>query len=772
MRFRRQAYLSSAALCAILMASLGTGATAQTVAAAGAGGDSVALEELVVTARKRVETLQDVPVSVAAVSGEALRDEKIVNQVDLAMRVPAFKQTTAGVNTYTFIRGVGSGGNPSFEQSVASFVDGVYAGRGQQSRIPYYDLERVEVLRGPQVALYGNSAIAGAISVVSRKPGDVFEGDLTVSYETQHQETVVQGGVTIPISERFRIRAAGYYADLNKGWLKTIRPTGVTHDPRRRDRAGRIIAEFDATDDLTVELKYDSYSLLGLGGSNQATANIGNGSVTEYRFDRVRYFGNGPPQNGKTEDTSRMNNQAVQATVNYEMGLGTITSVTAYTWYGFSQDTEGDMSPLPIFDYDHHEHYNQFSQEIRLTSAGDQRFNYIVGAYFQQDDLNPSALNKLNMAAQPAPFGAPLPPISRLSYLDQRTKNYSVFFDTNYRITDALKLNVAARYMHVEKDAEQGSYSVRINTTIPDPSIEQSPAPGVPSIYSRVYGVPHIFRDLEMSESHFMPEIGLQYDVGNGMFYAKVVRGAKAGGFDWVYAGADRNALKFLPEKATSYEAGYRGTLFDGRLFFGATIYRMDIEDLQVSVFDGRTAYVVGNAAEQRAQGFETDFSWRPISSLRINGALAYSDSYWKKYEDAACYVEQRLATPAGTVCRQDLTGKPAPVNAKWSAALGVTHTADLGPYVLTSQANYNYRTKSNLGLSNDPMQVQKAFGILDARVALSTPDKRWTLAIFGKNLTDELYSDYGTDAPSVTGVRFRATQRTRQVGVELSTRF
>lgn len=769
MKLRRQAYLSSAAICATLLTSMAHGAAAQTAVA---DDESMALEEVVVTARKREETLQDVPVSVAAVSGEALRDEKILNQVDLAMRIPAFKQTTAGVNTYTFIRGVGSGGNPSFEQSVASFVDGVYAGRGQQSRFPYYDLARVEVLRGPQVALYGNSAIAGAISVITRKPGVTFEGDLSVSYETQHQETILQGGVTLPVNDKFRIRVAGYVADLDKGWLKTIRPTGVTHDPRRRDRAGRIIAEFEPTEDLSVELKYDSYSLLGLGGTNQATANIGNGAVTEFRFDRVRSFGSGPPQNGKTEDTARMNNQTAQATVNYEVGLGTITSVTAYTWYGFSQDTEGDMSPLPIFDYDHHEHYNQFSQELRLTSAGDQRLNYIVGVYYQQDDLTPSAQNKLNLSAQPAPFGSPLPPIARLSYLDQQTKNYSVFFDTNYQLTDGLKINVAARYMRVEKEAEQGSYSVRINTTTPDPSIEQSPAPGVPSIYSRVYGFPHIFRDLELSESHFMPEVGLQYKIENGMFYAKVVRGAKAGGFDWVYAGADRNALKFLPEKATSYEAGYRGTLLDGRLYFGATIYRTEIEDLQVSVFDGRTSYVVGNAAKQRAQGVETDFTWRPTAALRINGALAYSDAYWVSYPNSACYVEQRLATPAGTVCRQDLTGKPAPVNSKWSASFGVSHTAELGPYVLTTQANYSYRTKSNLGLSNDPMQIQKAFGLLDARLALATADERWTVAVFGKNLTDELYSDYGTDAPSVTGVRFRDTQRTRQVGVELSTRF
>jgi outer membrane receptor protein involved in Fe transport len=430
------------------------------------------------------------------------------------------------------------------------------------------------------------------------------------------------------------------------------------------------------------------------------------------------------------------------------------------------------MSPLPIFDYDHHEHYNQFSQEVRLTSSGDERFNYIVGAYFQSDDLNPMALNKLNLAAQPAPFGSPLPPISRLSFLDQQTKNYSLFFDANYQLTDALKVNAAARYMRIEKSATQGSYSVFINTTTPNPAIEQAPAPGLPSIYARVYGTPHIFRGLELSEEHFMPEVGLQYDIGEGMIYGKVVRGAKAGGFDWVYAGADRNALKFLPEKATSYELGYRGTLLDGSLFFGFTLYRMDIEDLQVSVFDGRTSYVVGNAAEQRAQGFETDFTWRPTRALRINGALAYSDAYWVSYPNSACYLEQRLATPAGQVCRQDLTGKPAPVNSKWTWAIGFTHKADVGQFLLTTQANYSYRTESNLGLSGDPMQIQKPFGLLDARVALSTADERWTFAVFGKNLTDELYSDYGTDAPSTTGVRFRDTQRTRQVGVEISTKF
>lgn len=771
MPFNRRTYLCGVALSTMAVTGLSGQAAAQ--APQPAETSATAVEEIIVTARKREESVRDVPVSVAAVSGDTLRAEKIVNQVDLALRVPSFKQTTGGVNSYTFVRGVGSGGNPSFEQAVATFVDGVYAGRGQQSRFPYYDLERVEVLRGPQVALYGNSAIAGAISVISRKPGMELSGDLSGSYEFQHQETVVQGGVTIPVSDTLRLRIAGYVGEMDKGWLRTIRPTSTSLDPNRSDRAGRIIAVFEPTPDLDMEFKYESYSLLTIGNTNQATGNIGNPSVAEFAFDDIRYMGNGAPLNGKTTDTARMKNQTVQATVNYEVPLGTLTSVTAYNWYGFSQDTEGDMSPLPIFDYAHHEHYNQFSQEIRLTSPAGGRLDYIVGAYFQQDDLIASARSDLNLAAQPAPFGAPLPPFARFNYIDQTTNNYSVFFDVNYRLFDNLKLNVAARYMNVTKDATQSARGTYITTRTPYPGIEAPTGPGGRSIYQIVFGAPHTFTDLSLSEWHLMPQVGLQYDFANGgMAYAKVVKGAKAGGFDWIYAGANPAGAMFLPEKAISYEMGYRGDAFDRRLLFGVTAYRMEVEDLQVSVFDGATTYVVGNAAEQRSQGIEADFSLRPISPLTINGTVAYSDAVYESYPDSACYVEQRLATPAGTVCRQDLSGAPAPLNSKWTYVIGATHKAEVGGFVLTSQASYSYRSKFNLGLSNDPHQVQEGFGLLDARVALSPVDERWQVALFGRNLTDELYSDYGTDAPSVTGVRFRNTQRPLQIGLEVSARF
>lgn len=765
---KKQVYLAGAAACA--WAALAAGeAVAQATA------DTSVLGEIVVTARKREESLQDVPVSISALTGEALKDDKIVNQFDLSMRVPSFKQTAGGVNSYTYIRGVGSGGNPSFEQAVATFVDGVYAGRGQQSRFPYYDQERVELLRGPQVALYGNSAIAGAISVISRKPGMNFEGDLTASYEFNHQETVVQGGVSIPVSDRVRLRLAGYTADLDEGWLKTFRPGGViTYDPRRRDRAGRIIADVDLAEDLDLELKYESYSLLTLGGSHQATGNaVGNPVVTEFRFDKVRSLGNGAPLNGKLADTARMNNQVVQATLNYDMAWGALTSVTAYAWYGFSQDTEGDMSPLPIFDYDHHEHYNQFSQEIRLTSPSGERLDYIVGLYFQEDDLIASARSDLNLAAQPAPFGAPLPPFGRYNYIDQTTKNFGAFFDANFKLTDQLKLNLAARYMHVKKDAVQSARASILNTNALNTAAEAPALPDGRSFYNLVFGAPHTFPDLELSESHFMPQVGLQYEFANGgMAYAKFVKGAKAGGFDWIYAGATPSGAKFLPEKATSYEIGYRGDAFDRRLMFGVTLYRTEVRDLQVSVFDGATSYVVGNAAEQRSDGVESDFVWRPFTPLTVSGSLGYSDAKYVSYPNSACYIEQRLATPAGTVCRQDLSGTRAPLNSKWTYNIGFTHAAELGSFVLTTRANYSYRTNYNLGLSNDPQQVQEGHGLLDGRIALAPTSERWQVAVFGKNLTNERYSDYGTDAPSVAGVRFRDLARPRQIGVELGVRF
>lgn len=729
--------------------------------------------DIVVTARKREENLREVPISITALGGDTIREKLIVNQAELSFRVPNFQQTN-GVNVASFMRGIGSGSNPSFEQAVGTFVDGIYAGRGAQQTYPYFDLERAEVLRGPQVTLYGNSAIAGAVNAISRKPGKELSADLKGSYEFNNRQVRLDGGVTLPVSEDFAIRVAGFFDKLDKGWLTTFRPTQfpgfMRYDPQWRNWGGRVSARYHVLPDLTVDLKYEIFRLKQNGNTLQAVSNAGTPTVTEFTFNRQRTFGNGPPLPNYEYDALRMRSQTVQGTVALDTSLGTLSATSAYVWYKWLLNTEADQSPVPLLNFVHHEDFNNFSQELRLTSDGVGRFDYVAGLFFQKEHLFLEGEFESNFAA----IGQPVPPFARIIRLDQKTESFASFFDGNYKLTDRLILNLGARYLYSKKTASQYSRAHNIIDNAPRPDLEVPlPALGNRSYFSLFFGQPHQFDGLSLAENHFMPLAGLKYQfTDDHMLYGKVVKGAKAGGFDWAVNNLNRDSVPFKPEKATSYELGVKGTFRDVGLSYGLTAYRMEVKDLQVSAFDGNLGYIVGNAAEARSKGIEADFNWNIAGGFRLNGTLGYTDAKYISFPGAACYVELRLATPAGTVCRRDLSGGRLPFTAKWTWSLGGQYTLDLSDFNIRTNVDYSHRGRTNIAAITDPGQYERPVGLLDARITLSPARGGWQVAVIGKNLTNELYSTYGTEAPSNPLVRLRNTERPRQIAVELGWNF
>lgn len=734
-----------------------------------ASGDE--LGEIVVTARKREESLRDVPLSISALSGAALSEKQIVNQAELSFRVPNYQQTN-GVNVASFMRGVGSGSNPSFEQAVGTFVDGIYAGRGAQQTYPYFDLERAEVLRGPQVTLYGNSAIAGAVNAISRKPGDELSADVKASYEFKNRQVKLEGGVTVPVSDDLSVRVAGFFDKLEKGWMLTYRPTQIPgwtrRDPQWENWGGRISTHYEIRSDLTLDLKYEIFRIAQNGNTLQAVSNAGTPTVTEFKFDRERSFGNALPLPNYSYDPMRMKSQTVQGTISKETDLGTLSATSAYVWYKWFLNTEADMSPVPILNFSHSEDFDMFSQEIRLTSDGTGRFDYVTGLFFQKEDLFLEGEFEGNFAA----IGAPVPPFARIIRLNQKTQSLAAFFDGNYKLTDRLILNLGGRYLYSEKTASQYSRAHNILDNAPRPDLEVPLAAlGNRSVFGLFFGQPHEFKGLSLSENHFMPLVGLKYQyTDDHMAYIKVVKGAKAGGFDWAVNHLNRDTVDFKPEKATSYEAGVKGVFRSIGFSYGLNVYRMEVKDLQVSAFDGALGYIVGNAAEARSEGFEADFSWNFLDGLRLNGAVGYTDAKYVSFPGAACYVELRLTAPAP--CRRDLSGGRLPFTAKWSWSLGGQYVADLGDFELKTNVDYSHRGRTNIAAITDPGQWERPVGLLDARITLSPAAGSWQIALIGKNLTNELYSTYGTEAPSNPLVRLRNTERPRQIAVEVGFKY
>ena len=730
------------------------------------------LNRVVVSARKKEELLKDVPISLTAVSAEAIENKNLVQLEDFVLYVPNFRQTNGSIGPFKYVRGTGSGSNTSFEQAVGTFIDNVYVGRGQQARLPLFDVERVEFLKGPQVLVYGNSTTAGAIAATTRKPGKEFEGNFSTAYEFNNEELILRGGVTVPFNDRFRVRLSAFSQDLDKGWLTSVNNGQRQKDPRFDNFAYRIIAVAELTDNLTGTFKYEDADLGMRGNTLQSISNLlNNPALVESEFDEIRFVGQPAPL-GIPEDSVDMSPTTAQAEFVYARDSFTFTSLTAFSEYDLQQVTEGDLSPLPIFGFASEEKYEQFSQEFRLYGDLTEQVGFTIGAYYQDDDLLAIGRTDTNLVA----LGTPVPAFARRNYLDQETESLSFFFDLSYEITPRLSVSAGARYTEIEKNADQGARSADIVTGTLNPLAENIVLPSPPfppgaTLYALAFGTPHDFVGIQTSEDHFMPQVLIQYDLTpEVMGFAKYVEGAKAGGVDWLYAGNDPQEAQFLPEEARSFEAGFKSRLFNDRLALDATAFYTEFENLQVSIFNGSTNFVVGNAAEAESKGVEVESAWAVNEMLTLNAAVGYLDSKYTSFPGAGCYYEQRAT--GGPSCTQDLTGEETPYSSKWTGTIGAQLQKSVGGFLVSGRADANFRSDYNPSTNNDPAVDQDGLTIWDLRLSVEPQDGNWSIAVFGKNVGDELYTDQTSDTPLITGSRFATVSRTSQYGIQLGVEF
>lgn len=406
------------------------------------------LEEVIVTAQKRAESLQDVSVSVTALSGEKLTDGAIGRLEEVTAFIPNFTLSETGIGTNIYIRGIGSGINQGFEQSVGMYFDGVYYARAQLARSPIFDLERVEVLRGPQVTLFGNNSIAGAVSITSARPTDTFEGSVGFLIEPDHGEKELTASFSGPLTDNINARLAIRKYDLD-GYIENV--TLDRDEPQRDYLTTRLTLEFipdsDAFD-LTLKLERSEFDVLGrqiaivrdeptnyYGTSSNSLARNADLArpTTQIGFD----FGTGTPiffggpeptltglfQNassiarlidaipnneaifnsvggaqvafpgnlttrGSNNDSSQNEINNVTTTVNIPFEAGELKFITAYLDYNYDEVCDCDFTGAELLLYQSNEQYEQFSQEVRFTSQGDGFFEYIIGAYYQKDALD------------------------------------------------------------------------------------------------------------------------------------------------------------------------------------------------------------------------------------------------------------------------------------------------------------------------------------------------------------------------------------------------
>lgn len=816
----RMALLAGAALAGLLpvQGALAQDAPAETTTETAPEGLSV----IVVTARKREETIDTAPVSITAVSGETLVQNGVSTLEQLSAGLPNV-EIGRGPQTATInIRGVGSGVNRAFEQSVGLYVDGVYQARARQFLQPLVDIERIEVLRGPQGTLFGKNTVAGALNITTATadPGDPFMFEVTGDWEPAFDTWRGTAIVSAPIADTLALRVAGRL-ETTDGYLRNLQRG--TDEPATDVAFLRGSLTWEAADNLRA-VASASYTERDVEGSNfvirafdpalgtglpltsriaalaAPLANPAFGPSTGGTVGRYESFtGNLAFAPNDFDDQQFIN---ASLNVDWELGNVTITSVTGYTDMRYDLRQDIDFLPTNLLQNRETEDFRQYSQEIRVAVNDLGPFDVIVGGYFEDQRLEighstlvDGTLGGLasRLAGVPTVFAAnlpgvgvvTLPQIGRVTFFDQDTQTFALFGEVTWRITDRLRVDAGLRWSDDTKNVHK---QVALFGSDPDqlavlPTGASTGVLGAPqtALLRAVMGASFATfpsnQFLNRQENHVTPSVNVQYDLtDDAIAYFSYSEGFKSGGFNFsadtsLPNGDPGPGTEFEDERVNAFEIGVKGRFLDNRLRASLAAFREDFNDLQVTSFQG-TQFVVGNAAQVRSQGIEFETEVFVADWLTLGGALSYLDSTYRNFPGASCTLAQSV-TGGGPRCTQDLSGRRTPFAPQWSGNAFADVTAPLTDNLTAKgRVDVNFRSASFLDVDLDPLVRQSAYGKINARIAIGDKDGRWEAAVFGRNLTNRATYTFSVDAPLGAGAFMASIEERRIVGVQLRYRY
>ena len=746
--------------------------------------------DIIVTAQGREQRLKDVPVSASVVTGATLERKDLRSLADLTARLPNVKITPGQSSDVLSIRGVGSGQNPGLEQSVATFVDGLYRARSRGIRAAIFDVDRVEVLKGPQITFFGANAIAGALNITTRKPSTTFGANATALYGTDN-EYLLEAGVTGPISDTLSVRVAGRANGIDD----FVDNAAAAKRGKLREYTGRFSLRWEPTTNFRSDFRAE--------GSTSRNSAAYDGELlncpTDPIYSAALNIGCGEALalgGGTVDDRLNRKSNIIPGYANldfYELGwtntldLGgaKLKSVTGY--YDHKSHVLQDLIPVgptgpnnlgslmvPANDL-----FHQFSQELRVETRIGDALDLLAGVYYQRSRLQTDSYADFRFA----PFGAFVPPafnpagydaatqVAGYAVLFQKENTKSAFAAATLRPVEHLRINAGLRYTVVSKDADRsfvlGSHAGGV---VSSRGAELIPAPLVTQQFlaaNVIGGDLANFPDPSRRDKKLMPSIGAQYDVTpEVMAYATFSTGFKAGGF-----GGTNVIESYGPESVRAYELGVKGSLFDRALNFTLAAFRSDYRDLQEATIvflpSGSVIAVTTNAASARSQGIEFGSTLRVSPALSISADVAYLDSRFRDYPNGGCTVLQTLNQ--GLACSQDLSGKRRPFAPEFSGNIGASLTVPVGGYQLRVDPNVYFVTKYNQQAGNDPLYVQQGYAKVDLRIGVGPDDGRWEVAAIGKNLTDQQTASFRSGVTASSGSVIAFAERGRSVALQLT---
>ncbi|MDF0489494.1 TonB-dependent receptor [Sphingomonas sp. H39-1-10] len=762
-------------------------------------------DDIVVTATKRDETLREVPVSVAVTSAETIARAHIVDLIDLQSVVPSLKvqQFNAVGQTNFLIRGFGNGnGNDGIESSVGVFVDGVYRTRTSAAIDDLPEVERIEVLRGPQSTLFGKNVSAGAISIVTRRPDFAWGGKAELSVGNYG---LMQGKASLnaPLGRTAAIRLSGA-VDERDGYIHGVTTGQDINDRHRVSVRGDLLWQPTADFALRVIGDYNRIAELCCG-----VTSVRNGPATEV-IGAPAPFGLGKPISDATDifartsasnsdPTNRLIGKGVSAQADYTLGFAKLTAITAYRDQINQSRQDVDFTGADIVTNAAANHIKTFTQELRLASNGTGRLRWLIGGFYQDehvdtgrdirfgrdarafaDALSGGAVGQLetlqslvNPAITPGrAYFQPSQGISDRYTLAQRA--FSLFADADFKLTGRLKIGGGISYMNDRKAARsfvtlQDPFSaldlgnVRELALLPlailNPAAPAgatipvslfSPLTALQFFYANAPGhapvnFPNARESGVLRGDQVTYSARLAYDLGPVNTYVTYATGWKAGAINLSsdsrppdQAGIGRTAA---PENVTLYEAGVKAAFRGG--YANLAVFKQTIKGFQSNIFKG-FGYALVNAGRESVKGFEFDAAYAPVKMLSLAGSVTYLDANYDSFTGAACVRYDPVRCPIDpstglTPLFRDLTGQRPAGIAEWSASGSATLSHDLAPGIGGYlRAEYDYMSPTYQTESSPPDVATWGYHILNASLGVTLAAAKLEVMLWARNLTDD----------------------------------
>jgi iron complex outermembrane recepter protein len=670
------------------------------MSAAGPGGaqsttQSSELEEVLVTAQRRGERLQDVPITVTVLDAEQIQYARVQQIGDVASRTPGVSfDAYPASQPRVFIRGIGSpdrgaAGDPS----AAVFLDEIYLGRPAAVAFDAFDLERIEVLKGPQGTLYGRNVVGGAINVLSRRADpSAFDAGAEVTVGN-YQRLDGAAFVNAPLADgKAAVRASGSWR-THDGYVRNTFTGNRVEDQDTSSTRLQLVAR--PSDDVRLSFTLDGTRDRATGPAQHAfDLDEGSPRAAFWTVDRNRERTAGATDGYQDRDT-----WGARLQLDWDVSFATLTYLGSYrdldyhTFYDF----DGGNRATNLIDIAgaNDEQSDFYSNELRMSSLPGARVSWVAGLYNFGSDTDRLDTLALNLA------GDALNEI----YTQRATlDSYAVFGDVSWPLTDRFSVTTGVRYSRDEKD-------YRVSNTA-----------GAAIVRAEERFDVTVDRSYDAATYRFGGSFNLAED---HLLYLMVSRGFKSGGFQDTPASAADAADDFDPEYATQYELGQKSTFADGTLVWNNTLFLLDYTDLQTRRVLDSLAIVTDNAGEATIKGYETYLSWRAFAGARLTLSYAYTDATFDVFtpEPGLDYAGNRISrTPEHKVVVSP--------SYEWLLSQGAT---------LSFAADYSYESRIFDDNSNEAPEIREPTHFVDARVVYTSADDKWAVSMWGKNLTDEL---------------------------------